>query len=116
LTLIFFGFIRDDPPYPRHPRSIDTFFLIRHAARADQARASLARRNAARYPDSNFHLSSTLRLTSLALSLYKINQRLEAPLFERPLHTFHLTIVRTRSPVLSGNRYSEAEYEVFAAV
>jgi hypothetical protein len=32
------------------------------------------------------------------------------------LHTFHLTIVRTRSPVLAGNRYSEAEYEVFAAV
>jgi hypothetical protein len=21
-----FGFISDDPPYPRHPRSIDTFF------------------------------------------------------------------------------------------
>jgi hypothetical protein len=20
------GFIRDDPPYPRHPRSIDAFF------------------------------------------------------------------------------------------
>jgi tetratricopeptide (TPR) repeat protein len=24
LTLFFFGFIRHDPPYPRHPRSIDT--------------------------------------------------------------------------------------------
>jgi hypothetical protein len=26
LTLILFGFIRDDPRYPRHPRSIDAFF------------------------------------------------------------------------------------------
>jgi hypothetical protein len=26
LTPIFLGFIRDDPPRPRHPRSIDTYF------------------------------------------------------------------------------------------
>jgi hypothetical protein len=26
LTLIFWGFIRDDPRHPRHPRSIDAFF------------------------------------------------------------------------------------------
>src|SRR4030095_3832265 len=83
---------------------------------AGRARSSLARRNAARNPDSNFHLSSILRLTSLASSLYKINQRLEAPLFERPLHTLHHIIARTRSPVLAGNRYSESEYKVFAAV
>jgi len=27
LALIFFGFISDDPLYPRHPRSIDTHLL-----------------------------------------------------------------------------------------
>src|SRR5262245_2724331 len=90
--------------------------LSRHAARAGRAQSSLERRNAARNPNSNFHLSSILRLTSLASSLYKINQRLEAPLFERPLHTFHHIIARTRSPVLAGNRYSKAKYKVFAAV
>jgi hypothetical protein len=26
LALNFFGFVRDDPLYQRHPRSIDTFF------------------------------------------------------------------------------------------
>jgi hypothetical protein len=26
LALIFIGFIRDDPLYPRHQRSIDAFF------------------------------------------------------------------------------------------
>jgi hypothetical protein len=26
LTLVFFGFIRNDPLYPRHPRSIAAFF------------------------------------------------------------------------------------------
>jgi hypothetical protein len=26
LALIFFGFVRDDPLYPRHQRSIDMFF------------------------------------------------------------------------------------------
>jgi hypothetical protein len=86
-----FGFIRDDPLYPRHRRSIDTFFA-----------ANTYSHTPSQYPDSNSHFSSTLRLTSLASSLYKINQRLEAPLFERPLHTFRLTIARTRSPVLAG--------------
>jgi len=27
LTLSFFGFISDYPPYPRHPRSIGTFIV-----------------------------------------------------------------------------------------
>jgi len=27
LTLIFLGFIRDDPRHPRHPRSIVVFFV-----------------------------------------------------------------------------------------
>src|SRR5262247_3382063 len=76
--------------------------LSRHAAQAGLARSSSARRNAARNPDSNFHLSSILRLTSLASSLYKINQRLEALLFERPVHTLHHTIARTRSPFWLG--------------
>jgi len=28
LTLIFSSFIRDDPPHPCHPRSIDTSFTV----------------------------------------------------------------------------------------
>jgi hypothetical protein len=63
-----------------------------------------------------FHLSLILRLTLLASTLYKINQRLEVNLFERRLHTFHHTIARKQAPVLLGNKYSQAEYKVFAAV
>jgi hypothetical protein len=28
LALVFFGFIRDDPLYPRHPRSIDMVLAV----------------------------------------------------------------------------------------
>jgi hypothetical protein len=31
LTLIFFDFISDDPPYPRHPRSIDRYTELKTA-------------------------------------------------------------------------------------
>jgi hypothetical protein len=31
LTLIFFDFISDDPPYPRHPRSIDPYTELKTA-------------------------------------------------------------------------------------